>query len=130
MTPMLAAEVEVLLDRYPLRDFLGVLSGGDLLIGPSTGPVHMAAALGLATVGLYPPVPTMAPGRWGPRGGLARTLVPEVACPSKRYCYRESCRYYNCLDRIFERDVLDIALALVKQKQDQDVPGPNLEDRK
>lgn len=124
----LAAEVKVLLDEYELRDFLGVLSEGDLFIGPSTGPLHMAAALGLATVGLYPPVPTMAPGRWGPRGDLARTVVPPVDCPSSRFCYREQCEHYNCLSRLFERDVLDMALSLVKQKQDREGKPMKTED--
>jgi heptosyltransferase-3 len=120
MLPLLDSRVEVLLDRYELREFLGVLTAGDLFIGPSTGPLHMAAALGLAVVGLYPPVRTMAPGRWGPRGGLARAVVPPVDCPEGRFCRREKCEFFNCLDRVFERDVLDIALALLKQKQEQD----------
>lgn len=117
MRPLLHPEVEVLLDQFGLRDFLGVLSAGDLMIGPSTGPLHLAAALGLATVGIYPPVPTMAPGRWGPRGPLARAVVPEVTCPSRKYCLGEKCALHNCLKMVYERDVLDIALALLKQKQ-------------
>jgi len=126
----LVPAVEVLLDRFTLRDFLGVLAAGDLFIGPSTGPLHMAAALGLATVGLYPPVPTMAPERWGPRGTLARTVVPGIDCPSRKFCRRERCEHYNCMAKIFERDVLDIALALVKQRQFQREQGTNREDQR
>lgn len=128
MRPGLVKSVEVLLDRFELRELLGVLSAGDLFIGPSTGPLHMAAALGLATVGLFPPVSTMGPGRWGPRGPLARAVVPEVKCPAPRYCRREKCEHFNCLDKVFERDVLDIALALVKQKQEQDAQRLKLEE--
>lgn len=119
LTSHLTPEVSVLLDRFELRDFLGVLATGDLFIGPSTGPLHLAAALGLATVGIYPPVPTMSPQRWGPRGIMTRTVVPGVKCPSDRFCYLEKCEHHNCLKNLFERDVLDVALPLLKQKQDQ-----------
>lgn len=128
LRPRLEERVKVLLDRFELREFLGVLSAGDLFIGPSTGPLHMAAALGLATVGLYPPVSTMGPGRWGPRGALARAVVPPVVCPAPRFCRRERCPHFNCLAGVYERDVLDIALALLKQKQEQDDARKKLEE--
>nr|MEE4267061.1 glycosyltransferase family 9 protein [Candidatus Krumholzibacteria bacterium] len=126
MRPLLQPEVGVLLDQFPLRDFLGVLAAGDLMIGPSTGPLHLAAALGLATVGLYPPVATMSPDRWGPRGPLVRTLEPPVACPADRYCHGEKCEFHNCLKMIYERDVLDLALALLKEKEARSHPREEL----
>ena len=100
--------VGILLDRYELREFLGVLAAGDVLVGPSTGPLHAAAALGLATVGLYPPVPAMSPHRWGPRGRWNRTLVPPVECPGRHACRLERCPLHNCLERV---DVAAVAAA-------------------
>ena len=117
--PLLNPAVGNLLDRFGLRDFLGVLSAGDLMIAPSTGPLHLAAALGLAAVGLYPPVPTMSPDRWGPRGALARAVTPPVDCPAKRFCQGTRCGLHNCLSEIYERDVLDLALALLKQRENR-----------
>ncbi|MBE0565407.1 MAG: glycosyltransferase family 9 protein, partial [Krumholzibacteria bacterium] len=72
LRPGLDPRVEVLLDACDLRGLVGLLAAGDVFVGPSTGPLHMASALDLATVGLYPPVRTMAPVRWGPRGRWAR----------------------------------------------------------
>ena len=92
--------VGILLDRFALREFLGVLSAGDVFVGPSTGPLHLAAALGLATVGLYPPVPAMSPRRWGPRGAWNRVLVPEVSCPGRHACLLQRCALYNCLGTV------------------------------
>jgi len=109
--------VGVLLDRFPLREFMGILAAGDLFIGPSTGPLHMAAALGLATVGLFPPVVTMAPDRWGPRGNLSRALVPEVGCPARRICLQEKCILYNCMSRIIDGEVVDASLEVVRVRQ-------------
>ncbi|MEN8006892.1 MAG: glycosyltransferase family 9 protein [Candidatus Krumholzibacteriota bacterium] len=112
--------VDVLLDRFSLREFLGILSAGDLFIGPSTGPLHIAAAVGCATVGLFPPVVTMSPDRWGPRGRLSRALVPDVACPARRICLEEKCLLYNCMTRIFDDQVLETALEVVHRKETED----------
>lgn len=112
----LADEVEVLLNRYNLRDFLGILSAGDYFVGPSTGPLHLAATLGLGTVGLYPPVLTMSPQRWGPRGKLTTTVVPGIECPARRVCSLERCEHFNCMDEVYEREVLGAVMELHRQK--------------
>jgi heptosyltransferase-3 len=105
----LAPAVRVIAGRYPLREFLGVVAAGDLMVAPSTGPLHVAAALGLAVVGLYPPLPTQSPVRWGPRGPRARALAPEVPCPARLVCFGERCRHWNCMDGLDVRSVLTAA---------------------
>ncbi len=120
LTPLLDGRVRLLVDRYNLRDFLGVLTGADYFVGPSTGPLHMAAGLGVGTVGIYPPVRTMSPGRWGPRGPRVRTVVPDVPCPARRLCRGERCRHFNCLDAIYERDVLEAVLDLHRSQSAAD----------
>jgi ADP-heptose:LPS heptosyltransferase len=109
--------IDILLDRFSLREFMGILAAGDLLIGPSTGPLHMAAAVDCATVGLFPPVVTMSPERWGPRGSLSRALVPQVACPARRICLEEKCILYNCMTGIFDAEVVEAALEVVQRKR-------------
>ncbi len=109
-------EVTVLLDQYDLRDFLPVLAAGDLLIGPSTGPLHLAAALAVPTLGLCPPVRTMHPDRWGPRSCAYAepcNLVPELDCPARRYCRLERCEHYNCMDNIRVESVLAAARTIL-----------------
>lgn len=120
LQPLLDGRIRLLVDRYNLRDFLGVLTGADYFVGPSTGPLHMAAGLGVATVGIFPPVRTMSPGRWGPRGPLAEAVTPTVDCPARRLCRGERCRHFNCLEAIYERDVLEAVLTLHCNKQAAD----------
>ena len=108
--------VTVLLDATDLRGFLGLLAAGDAFVGPSTGPLHMAAALDLATVGLYPPVRTLGPNRWGPRGRWVRTLVPERECPARRHCRVADCVHWNCLDLIAPEAVTETLVALTGKR--------------
>jgi len=76
----------------------------------------MAAALKLGTVGLYPPVQTMSPNRWGPRGNFTAAVVPKVDCPAGRLCSMERCRHFNCMDEIYERDVLGAVMEVHRLK--------------
>lgn len=120
--------IDLLLDRFSLREFMGILAAGDLFIGPSTGPLHMAAAVGCATVGLFPPVVTMSPERWGPRGSLSRALVPQVACPARRICLEDKCILYNCMTRIFDGEVVEASLEVVQRKRNEAAAGDGFPD--
>jgi len=117
MAPNLEPQVQVVSEQFPLRDFLGVLSAGDLMVAPSTGPLHVAAALGLAAVGVYPPAPTMSPRRWGVLGRWAASVVAPVDCPARRYCLQEHCLLFNCLDCLAPSRVIEVALELAERRR-------------
>ena len=103
--------------RYDLRGLLGVLSGGDLLVAPSTGPLHIAAALGLAVAAPYSPVPTQSVARWGARGPFVRAASPDVPCPARLACWGERCRWWNCMERIEADTLVAGALAAVAARE-------------
>ncbi len=117
LAPSLAPEVQVVAERYPLREFLGVVAAADLVVAPSTGPLHLAAALDTAAVGLYPPAPTMSPRRWGPRGRWVTALTPPVDCPARKHCLQEHCLLYNCLEGLLPHRVAAVAVDLVGQRR-------------
>ena len=58
-----------------LPEFIAFLAAVDGIVAGSTGPLHLAAALGRHALGLYPPIRPMHPGRWGPLGPHAGYLV-------------------------------------------------------
>lgn len=61
--------------RTPLAELIAFIAHADGLIAGSTGPLHIAAALGIHTLGLYPSVPSGKAGwKWGPVGSYAETL--------------------------------------------------------
>ncbi len=49
-----------------VRELGAILSSTNLMITNSTGPLHIAVALGVPTVSVYSPIPTCNPRRWGP----------------------------------------------------------------
>lgn len=70
-----------------LRTLAAVLARARLVVSNSTGPLHLAAAVGTQVVGLYPNKRVMSPVRWGPLGGNHLVLQPSVTacrCPEKR----------------------------------------------
>jgi len=62
--------------QLPLDEFAAVIASADALVANSTGPLHIAAAIGVPVVGLYPDTPVMHPRRWGPLGDDHIVLTP------------------------------------------------------
>ncbi|MFN7729336.1 MAG: glycosyltransferase family 9 protein [Bdellovibrio sp.] len=71
------ARVQSLQAQLTLEELLFVLKFSAGVVAPSTGVVHLAASLGVKTVGLYSPVQAHHPQRWGPRGPHVHVLVPK-----------------------------------------------------
>lgn len=60
-----------------LKELAAILSKATLFVGNSTGPIHIAAAVGTFAVGLYSPVKVESPVRWGPLTEKKKIFVPE-----------------------------------------------------
>ncbi|GAA4348189.1 glycosyltransferase family 9 protein [Hymenobacter saemangeumensis] len=71
--------------QLALPQFLAFIAAADGLVAGSTGPLHLAAALGRHALGLYPPIRPMHPGRWGPLGEHAAfTVFDKPGCEDCR----------------------------------------------
>ena len=70
--PFLTAD---LTGQLSLPQFIAFIAAADGLVAGSTGPLHLAAALGRHALGLYPPIRPMHPGRWAPLGPHADFMV-------------------------------------------------------
>lgn len=66
--------------RLSLAELMGLISLSDALVAASTGPLHLAAALGIRAVGLYAPMRPIFPQRWAPVGDKATFLVLDKSC--------------------------------------------------
>lgn len=92
-----------LMGQLALRELMGIIAACDVLVSASTGPAHLAPALGVRTVTLFDPRRNMSPIRWRPLGDNA-VLRPDV--PTCERCIYEACPYWDCLDRITVSEVV------------------------
>ncbi len=86
--------------KMTLSEFLVFIHKCDGLVAASTGPLHIAAALGRRAVGIYAPMRPIFPKRWAPLGSHADWLVLEKSC--------EKCRHSNnceCIRNILPAEV-------------------------
>jgi ADP-heptose:LPS heptosyltransferase len=72
-----------LVGRLTLTEFMSFVSRCDGLVAGSTGPLHLAAALGLHTLGIFQSRPTDI-ARWRPIGRSATIIHSEVRCRGER----------------------------------------------
>ena len=70
--------------RMSLSQLMAFINAADGLVAASTGPLHLAAALGKNAIGLYPPIRPMHPGRWAPVGKNASYIVINKNCSACR----------------------------------------------
>ena len=79
--------------RLNLEQIMILIQRVDVLLASGTGPLHVAAAIGIGTLGLFPPAQRINPQRWAPLGRRASYLfVSETSCQKK-------CRHPNGDDR-------------------------------
>ena len=70
--------------RLSLAELISFINEVDGLVSASTGPLHIAAALGKIACGIYAPLRPVDPGRWGPVGKNARVFVLNKECNNCR----------------------------------------------
>ncbi|NCA74778.1 MAG: lipopolysaccharide heptosyltransferase family protein [Alphaproteobacteria bacterium] len=77
--------------RLSLSELIALISRSDGFVSASTGPLHLAAALGIRAVGLYAPMRPIFPQRWAPLGERASFLVLNKKCDACRHSGDCSC---------------------------------------
>jgi heptosyltransferase III len=77
--------------KFSLLELLMFISICDGLVACSTGPLHIASALGIHALGIYPPIKPMHPARWQPIGKKAKVLVLDKDCSDCRKTENCSC---------------------------------------
>lgn len=91
--------------KYNLNEFIEVIAKVDFLVAASTGPLHIAAALGIGAIGIYPPIRPIHPGRWKPIGKNALALSTDKVC--KVNCL-ENPNECSCMNLISANQVASI----------------------
>jgi ADP-heptose:LPS heptosyltransferase len=102
-----------------LTTLAALLQQASVFVGPSTGPMHLAAAVGTPLVALFGPVRTTGPGRWGPLGTGHQVFLPPVETCD---CRIDHCRVGDCMDMIDVQAVAQAALRTATGKRKADWP--------
>lgn len=109
-----------------LEEMIAILDQCDGVVAPSTGPMHLAVALGKKVVSVFSPIKVQSAVRWGPYGipagsnlGIspedqASVLVPDVNCAEDFKCALSACIYYPCMPRVSVEDVEAQIMALLE----------------
>ena len=88
-----------------LDELAGVIEASALFVGNDSGPKHMAAALGVPTLGIHSAVVDAS--EWAPLGAAAMALERHVACSPCYLAYAIECpRARACLTGLKPRDAL------------------------
>lgn len=90
-------KVKNLAGKFNLDELTALISKSSMFISNSTGPIHIAAALGKYTVGFYPKIVSCSKERWSPYTNKKLVYEPQVDCKN---CTREQCEKLNCMDSI------------------------------
>ncbi len=98
--------------RTKLRDLIGIFSRARLGIGPDSGPMHIAAAVGTPVISLWG---ATSPIRSAPWGSEALALCGPAACSP---CYTRDCGIQRaCMQRIAPEQVLEKARHVLNHAQ-------------
>nr|WP_084199426.1 glycosyltransferase family 9 protein [Noviherbaspirillum autotrophicum] len=101
--------------KFTLDQLATFIQMADGLIASGTGPLHMAAALGQRTLGLFPPTRPMHPGRWAPVGRHAQALYMPTSCLGCADKQTISC---DCMKNIAPDVVAEIVLQWRREQQE------------
>lgn len=100
-----------LIGETDLEELIAVISIYSMYIGVDTGPLHIAAALQIPTIAIFP-TKFVKPSEWGP--WKTPHLIVRKSTMCKQKCLPNSCPFDDCLKEISEEDVIE-AIKLLKE---------------
>lgn len=91
-----------------IKELVALLSRCGLFIGNDTGPMHMAAAVGVPVIAIFGRnIPGVSPARWAPACERKMVFHEDVGCDP---CYDAECPYgHKCLHAVTVDMVFDAA---------------------
>jgi ADP-heptose:LPS heptosyltransferase len=92
-----------------VRALLGTIAASDLFIGNNSGPLHVAAALGIPTLSIAGPTNLI---RFAPRGEAHEVVRREIPCSP---CGRGRCWHHTCLVSIEPGEIVARAAAMLRR---------------
>lgn len=86
-----SSKIKDLTGKLSLSEYISLINESEGLVACSTGPLHIAAALGKHALGIYAPMRPIFPQRWGPIGIHAGYFVLDKECNKCRKNHHCKC---------------------------------------
>ena len=83
---------EFIFGQDTLQQYIERIAQVDCFISSSTGPLHIASAIGQKCIGIFPPKKALDIARWGAMGGSSRNM----ACNSATHSCKSKCANQHC----------------------------------
>lgn len=89
--------------KFELPELIALINKCNLLIANSTGPLHIAAALGKYVISFYPNVKVCSEERWGPYTDKKVIFKPKLneKKSDERYCEENNCMSTIDINEVF-----------------------------
>jgi len=99
-----------------LRNGVLAMAAAGVAISNDSGLMHIAAALGTPTMGIFGPT---SPYLWAPLNGLAATVVQDKEALSCQPCQSTICKMndHRCMRNIAAADVVGIAERVLREAE-------------
>lgn len=93
--------------KLSLSELIALISKADALLACSTGPLHIASICNIHSIGIYPPIKPMHPGRWKPIGPKTKIFVKNKSCNDCRKTM--PC---TCINSIVPEEIRDYLMSV------------------
>ncbi len=98
------SEIKNFSGKFSLSELIALIDKCDIFISNSTGPLHIAAALGKYVIGFYPKITSCLPQRWGPYTKRKFIFTPQINCSN---CTKKQCKELDCMSSIKPEEVFN-----------------------
>jgi ADP-heptose:LPS heptosyltransferase len=108
-----------LVGRLALKELGAFLRTVNVFVSNSTGPRHIAAAVGTPVIAFYPPIRECSPRRWGPLTDKRVVFVADNALCAR--CKGGPCQGNDCMDQITVEQVRQAVHGLITLSKERNV---------
>ena len=105
--------VRSIVGSLSIREYAALAKLASVFVANSTGPLHVAAAVGTPVVGLYPQIRPLSAARWGPYTDRKIVFTPKGFPENCDKCDGSRGAHCECMDSIAPADVYRAAMRLL-----------------
>ena len=98
--------------QLSLLEYAGISKLANVFIANSTGPLHIAAAVGTPVIGFYSHIMPMTPDRWGPYTNKKIVFMPQNKPVNCKKCLKNK-KNCECMDSISVDEVFEAVKQLL-----------------